>query len=469
MSTGPRGNVILLLMLRVVLLFVLVGGLAVAVGWFVLMPKGFPIGHVRFWANNVLPGAAVIVFLSGIVAGFAGYQRILVGVTFALAGTVLFGGVAGKILFPISVSGIVFVLVLFGCGAAVVIPALITALTPPDQRVRTSAAAMCFLGGAVLGVFIPWSQQSSVSATTPYSPSPLPEVSADQEPVDDLYKLRASLGNGFTIYPASGDVDWIANKVSLSLSPLLTFVSSSPDRCWTLFAPSSARTGPERRLLGVYRQSSDIVSMDYEDDGRSRLAVEKLSAGGVRLEAQSYLPDPVYSHLNSFCQLQIMGEGPLALAFSPCEESVIEIKESDYPFGRPIRLAYLGRDNMFRVVEASNGEKGPFTTLAEGPLTPDDPLTISIYAGGAKVSRVTLDGWASQASTQLSPTAGWGLPENAIEFSAQPGVGSYQHAVVFFTLSGTSIGRGFDSVGHAAGTYRSEILIEPVGEGSSSF
>ena len=65
-------------------------------------------------------------------------------------------------------------------------------------------------------------------------------------------------------------------------------------------------------------------------------------------------------------------------------------------------------------------------------------------------------------ATQLSPTAGWGVPVNAIEFSLSP----YDHsptgpASIFITLAATSVGRGWDCVGHSAGAYRNRITIAP--------
>ena len=89
----------------------------------------------------------------------------------------------------------------------------------------------------------------------------------------------------------------------------------------------------------------------------------------------------------------------------------------DYPAGKSARLAYLDDENVFRVAEARSGEKGPFRTLAEGLLKDDEPLRITVMSRKKSVYRITLYDWAKQASRQLSPTAGWGLPENAIEFS----------------------------------------------------
>jgi hypothetical protein len=132
----------------------------------------------------------------------------------------------------------------------------------------------------------------------------------------------------------------------------------------------------------------------------------------------------------------------------------------DYPFGRPARFAYVDEARRFRVVEASSGEKGPFRVLAEGRLEPADPLEIRLYDDDRPIARIRLLDWSAQASTRLSPTAGWGVPENAIEFSLS-GNEPTSPASLFITLAGTSVGRGWDSVGHAAGKYRNRITIDP--------
>ena len=131
----------------------------------------------------------------------------------------------------------------------------------------------------------------------------------------------------------------------------------------------------------------------------------------------------------------------------------------DYPVGRPARLAYLDSKQIFHVVEASSGEKGPFKTLQQGALNRDEPLQITIYSDGIPQCRITLKDWATQVSTQLSPTAGWGLPENSIEFSLTSD-NRKNSGVIFFTLAATSVGRGWDSVGHASGRYRNRMDIE---------
>ena len=82
------------------------------------------------------------------------------------------------------------------------------------------------------------------------------------------------------------------------------------------------------------------------------------------------------------------------------------------------------------------------------------------------MARISLVDWSSQVDTTLSPTAGWGVPVNAIEFSLV-GDEPSSPASIFVTLAATSVGRGWDCVGHNPGTYRNRILFEAVGDSPS--
>jgi len=177
------------------------------------------------------------------------------------------------------------------------------------------------------------------------------------------------------------------------------------------------------------------------------------------VEATTRLAEPVYSHLNLFSFITAKTEGRLFLSLSPCPSQKIEVLPFDYPVGRPARLAYLGADGIFRIVQASSGEKGPFAELASGALARDEALAITFHEGERPACRVVFRDWAAQASTLLSPSAGWGLPQNAVEFSLDNSSGE---AYIYVTLAATSVGRGWDSVGHAAGTYRNRVLVEPL-------
>jgi hypothetical protein len=261
-------------------------------------------------------------------------------------------------------------------------------------------------------------------------------------------------------------VEFERGKLRIAIEPLLTFESRSVDRGLTLFASPADRIGPPRSLVG-FEHRLDMALADYGMAEPARFDVmAQPEAGAFAITAQVDLPEAVYSHLNSYTTVFLAGHERIELEFSPCRGKWIDPMPHEYPFGLPLRLGTMYHDGMFRVVQASNAEKGPFQTLAEGRIARGDPLAITVRDAGREVAVFTFEDWSSQASTDLSPTAGWGLPQNEILFARQD---SNPASPVFIglTLASTSTGRGFDSVGHAAGSYRNRIRVTWVSEGNS--
>lgn len=240
-------------------------------------------------------------------------------------------------------------------------------------------------------------------------------------------------------------------------------MSRSPDRCWTLFSPRAQRIGPPRKLVAIEQSAPRAMRAWYVDDGASMLAVDANDPRRIEIDARSQLPAAVFSHLNSHAELAIAGHRKLRIAFSPCPDQLIDVMFADYPFGAPLRFAYFdAAASRLRIVEATNAEKGPFRELAAGGLSRGEPLTITLFDGDAQLVAITLHDWSAQASDEISPTAGFGVPANSIEFSlAAPDARS--PASIFVSLASTGVGRGYDTVGHAAGTYENRMTIE-IGE-----
>ena len=241
----------------------------------------------------------------------------------------------------------------------------------------------------------------------------------------------------------------------LEIKPMLRFISTSPDRSWTIFAPPElAKPHPiqldSKQLMGTKK------SYSYKQNGRiNRYLSIHPQENHLIAESLTVLSKDTYSHLNTFCDINFTAEGPLFISFSPCPKELIEITPADYPVGRPARFAYLDKDSSFHIVEATSAEKGPFKTLAQGQLNPTEPFTIYLHNKTQMIFSIEINDWALQASTQISPTAGWGVPENAIEFHL-----SEKTAYLFTSLASTSVGRGFHSVGHKAGTYWNRLKIK---------
>jgi hypothetical protein len=363
-----------------------------------LLPHGFPVGHPRFWINQVLPLALIAAGIAAIAAIWRSRPRLTSALICAFVGLHAGMAIGWIAVFPAT-----------GARPATiggVIASILAACAYPFMKGRMWIAGA--LVALVAGFAVPWAQRGPDPATRPAQP-----------PRDIRSEGAAPIGLDF-------------GAVHVDLDPVLRFISRSPDRGWTLFAKQNPGNEPSR--VTVSAPAKDVV----------------------HIEAETALASEVYSHLNSYTTLQISGHRRLFLEFSPAPGQRIEVMYSEYPTGRPSRFAYVDAEHELHVVEADSGEKGPFTELAHGPLTTD--LGITLYDEQQPLARIDLHDFAAQASTQLSPTAGWGVPENAIEFSLardRPDA----NAFVFITLAGTSVGRGWDSVGHAPGVYRNRIDV----------
>lgn len=199
-----------------------------------------------------------------------------------------------------------------------------------------------------------------------------------------------------------------------------------------------------------------------DEGGAVALRLEAPSETELHMDGFVQLDASVHSHLNSYATVTVTGHSRLGLRFSPCPDAIIDFVHADYPFGAPGRFAYLDSSGEFRVVQAADAEKGPFTTLAAGRLERGAALTVTLVELGAGVPQplaaIDLEDWSQQLSTALSPTAGFGVPQNAIEFGLTSASES-STGYVIWTLAATSVGRGWDTVTHAPGFYRNRMRV----------
>lgn len=449
-----RGVTIAYRLVRLFWLVVLVGHGVVAALWWWLMPSGFPFGDRHFWANEVAPVVLLAWVITAMVAArrhaAALFQVTLTGFPAAW----LAGAVVGRLIFPISAGRLWFAAI----GVAVLMGAALAAVFDRGSRpARWTSVVVVVLGGCA-GACVPLSQKASSPSTRPLN------ALVSDVPLQDESHLAEtqSLGSNVMVHGGDGSLTIRTGRLTVFVHPVLTFLSVSPDACWTLFAPRADREPQTFRLYAAGRDH-ERIGFAYRGHGRSTLVVERVTARQISVDASTELPNPVYSHLNSFCDVEFAGHRRLALSFSPCPELRADVKPADYPFGRPGRVAYLDAAGRFHVAEATSGEKGPFRDLGNGALSRTDPLIVTVYDEDQPRLQISWHDWAAQASTALSPTAGWGLPVNALEFSLS-GDSPRSLASLFVTLAGTSVGRGWDSVGHAAGTYRNRMRIEALDE-----
>lgn len=420
-----------------------------AAAWLWLMPRGFPIGHSRFLINQVLPSIAIAVLGACLYLERCQHWQQLANLAI---GPVLFGVVAaavGTALFPRSAPKFLVIALPF-----LILEVVVYWLAFRSIRWCAGTAAPIALVAAVLGTFTIWFEQAEKPDTRPLN-SPVPDLghSTIEQPTDSII----GLGEHAHLQVAEGRIQ-LVGRLKIDIAPLLTFESRSPDRFWTVFSRQRDRNGPGRICTGM-QHDADAAILKYRDDGETWMKVTTNRDGtDIAVDVSSRIDHAIYSHLNSFTQIDVHGHHRLLISFSPCPDVRIEVMPSDYPIGRPVRLAYLDSADIFHVVEAHSGEKGPFMEFGRGTLRRSDSLTISLHDDEIVRAEIVLDDWASQTGRALSPTAGWGLPVNAIEFS-RLGQSPDSTASIWMTLAATSVGRGWDSVGHSAGVYRNRLSI----------
>ncbi|MDQ3336370.1 MAG: hypothetical protein M4D80_14470 [Myxococcota bacterium] len=426
-------------------LWVVIAGVHIAAAAYAWqqLPHGFGADHPRFWTNQVLP-FAIVALGAACLFGLWRRRARLAAVTISVfVGLHVAMAAAWIVVFPITGKRPA----LMTAAIAVVLCACAIASLWRARGMRVPVAIGAVIG-LLIGSALPWSQRGPDAGTHPAPARQLGQPTEAATPALPPW-LRAS--------PHAGALSIEIGLARIELHPLLTFISRSPDRGWTLLADAEDRIGPTRSYAGT-SVAAATTTYHYAGDEPAIVRVAALSDEVLHVEAETVLATAVYSHLNHFCAMQISGHRRLFLAFSAIPTQRIEVTYSEYPVGRPSRFAYVDAARELHVVEAESGEKGPFTELARGPLPAGAPLGITLFDEQQPIARIELADFASQASTQLSPTAGWGVPENAIEFSLN-GDRPDATARLYITLAGTSVGRGFDSVGHAPGLYRNRVEI----------
>ena len=419
--------------------------LAGAVAYWWLSPKGFPIDSSRFWLNSVLPFVVVAVALVGLIAMHRRRWSSAATVVLCFAAAWLAGAIFGRVLFPVSLR-LVWLLPLFVSAVGIACFYRLRSGEPRRSRFRL----FCSLPFALVGFFVILAQVPPVPSTNPLNiETPESERPQSSGSIASAFKL----GSNYEFNTASAELTMTSGDIRITCSPVLEFHRISPDGFWSLLAPAM----DERRYPIAETTSAAGHTIRYNNDAVVMLSTPTTD-NLLRIVAHTPIRQDTFSHLNTFCYFEVYGHRKLSLSFSPCPDDEVQVLPSDYPTGRPARVAYLDEAGEFRVVEAISGEKGPFRKLVGGELARGNPLTIKFQDESRPVASITLDDWSSQLSTARSPTAGWGLPTNAIEFQ-RLGDAPSSPVGIWVSLAAASVGRGWDTVGHLAGKYRNSLTF----------
>ena len=430
-------------MIQLIWLTLLAVHTGAAAVWWWLMPGGFPGSSSEYWVNQVVPLIAVVVLLTALFARGRFNHIVLPAVLAAIPAFWMAFGISARLVFDDSFRSL-WNLPFIG-GAAV------GGLWVHQFRLRLVAkwlVPLLVVPAILAGWSFPGSQRAPDPATTPVG------AAFDKPPAGAALDRKViRLTKDAQVRPDDGRVVVRRDAMILNVQPMLSFANRSPDRCWTALAPEGTSTATSRIFVAKLHDGARF-RLWYRDEDASVLDVSAARDGAVELDARSRLVHAVFAHVDTYAELTVSGHKKLTVAFSPLPQQRIE----PAPATGAVRFAYLDAGDTLHIVQASQRQRGPFTELAAGRLKRGDPLVLTLYDGDKAAFSVTLDDWAAQASTQLSPTAGDGLPVNAIQM-VRGGEPESAPVLITLTLADTSIGRGTQTVGHAPGVYRDRITV----------
>jgi hypothetical protein len=408
--------------------------------WWWIMPGGFPSSTTEYWVNQVMPPVVIIVALLALFARGKLSEAILPPVLVMIPVFWMLFGISARVTFIDSYES--------GWAKYFIGGAAIAALWARHFRQRVRRwwiVVVALVPAAIAG----WSAPGALRAPEPSTKPDGSAFGAAPAPTD---RKMVKLTKEAQLRPDDGRLVVKRGNVILNVMPMLSFTNRSPDRCWTSLAPPGTSTATNRIFIAKSHDGAR-TSLWYKDEDQSVLDVTT-QGGAVQLDARSRLPKPIFSHANAWAELAVTGHKTLSVAFSPAPQKRIEVPSVK----ANARFAYVDAAGGFHVAEAAKQRRGPFTELASGMLRKNEPLTLTFYDGDKALFTVALDDWAAQASTELSPAAGWGVPQNAIELM-RGGDAETTPALVSISLAATTIGQGTPTVGHSAGVYRNRMTV----------
>ncbi|MBI3465731.1 MAG: hypothetical protein HY000_22165 [Planctomycetes bacterium] len=266
--------------------------------WIWVMPGGFPVDHLRFWANRAAPVALMLVAGLGWFALWKGQAQLYLPIVLAVPVGWTSGAISALRLYPLSGRRFVWPAI-----AVAAVAWLLFWLTSRKQSRSWAKLALAAIAATLCGGGFPYTQRADEPSTKPVN-LPLPRLDSGQDLRDVPSMLP--LGPDLQFNPYAADARVNCDDLIIDVQPLLTFESRSPDRCWTIFAPLRDRVGPQRKLTAV-EVLSDAVRAAYRDDGLHTLEIRAPNDDTTEIEAWTELRQPVFSHLNSFCTLTVRG------------------------------------------------------------------------------------------------------------------------------------------------------------------
>lgn len=377
-----------------------------------LQPRGFEVGSAPFFAHQVLPAALFVAALAAAIGVLAHRPTGLSGVAVLAGFWVAIAGVA------VVVGNTAFVVVIVAASLAML--AVLVGVVRAAGRLGTRLTYAAGGGplGIALGIGFVLASWSPVATTRPAGGEP-PALTDDDEPGPvTIGQLEARAASDEIVVRAGSD--------ALTVRPAMHIVSASTSGWWTLLDFHSTQLP----AWSVQRAGGGLV-LTADTAGLSGRVMVSMVDGGVRIRSWTTVEREVHAHLASAVEIDVPVGG-------------VEINGRHWhpvaAVGRGEFVAF--RNGRLALLRTAMAEKGPFETIATWEAA--DP---TVQAGRWQIE---VRGWAAQVSRAPSPTAGWGVSQGAIEY-----IGS----TLFWSVASTSVGRGWDTVATAPGTYVFDILI----------
>ena len=195
--------------------------------WWFIVAKGFPLGHAKWWTNQVLPPVGACVCLAGLLLSYLRNHQhwsacILLAIGAAWLG--ISGACAG--VFPQSMlAKVVFPLM---AGVFIVWRTRPRSLAAHMPYVASAAAVVGLIYGAASVVL----QRAGEPATRPSNVT-IPPLAAGVSRGDDARLSR--IGRNVTADPRTGFIQARIGNLDIGVQPLLQFISKS---CLLYTSPS---------------------------------------------------------------------------------------------------------------------------------------------------------------------------------------------------------------------------------------
>lgn len=268
------------------------------------------------------------------------------------------------------------------------------------------------------------------------------------------FKLQASPDQEIPVNVPLKQDGWLQlahHRYQLAFHPLLRFRDHNFNGLWSVWGPSGLREYPPLRcnaLVHVDGMSRALFEdklaqhfISYHQDGRRHY-----------IAARSALRQDTWSHLNHCLLISVNGHRHLSLRCSAIDQLDLPLEP-----GQAQRFLALEPTGHLAAWRCAEREKGPFRQLGSGQT--GDHVWLTLCDNGVPFIRFDVSDWLAQASTAISPTAGVPVPEHALECLVT-GRQSGSTVLLWFSFAATSLGKGFQTVGHASGTYRMNVVVE---------